>query len=132
MSSKKSPTASELQQYAGNYSEESFFKKLGKFAQRAGRKTVYYALVLYYTLMDPSTPAKYKAAIMGALGYFILPLDFLPDFFPGAGMVDDWGALVAAVAYVATAITPAIKEKARKKLGDWFGDYEQSDLGDLA
>lgn len=132
MERKKSLTAADLQKFDKDYSEKSLFKKLGKFSRRAGRKTVYYVLVLYYTLTDPKTPAKYKATIAGALGYFILPLDFLPDFIPGAGMVDDWGAVVAAVAYVATAITPEIKERAKAKLSEWFGSYEESDLGDLA
>ncbi|MBO6168710.1 MAG: DUF1232 domain-containing protein [Bacteroidales bacterium] len=132
MERKKSLTAADLQKFDKDYSEKSLFKKLGKFAKRAGRKTVYYVLVLYFTLTDPKTPAKYKATIAGALGYFILPLDFLPDFIPGAGMVDDWGAVVAAVAYVATAITPDIKARAKAKLSEWFGSYEVSDLGDLA
>ena len=47
-------------------------------------------------------------------------------------MVDDWGAVVAAVAYVATAITPEIKARAKAKLSEWFGSFEESDLGDLA
>lgn len=132
MKRKKSLTAEDLQQYDAKYSEKDLFKKFGKFAGRAGRKTVYYALVLYFTLTDPKTPAKYKATIAGALGYFILPFDFLPDLLPGAGMVDDWGALVAAVAYVATAITPEIKSRAKAKMSDWFGSFEDSDLGDLA
>ncbi len=132
MGSKKSMTAADLERYDKNYSEKSLFKKIGKFARRAGRKTVYYALVLYFTLVDPKTPAKYKATIAGALGYFILPFDFLPDLIPGAGTVDDWGALVAAVAYVATAITPDIKSKAKNKLGEWFGSWDDADLGDLA
>ena len=132
MERKKSLTAADLKKFDKDYSEKSLFKKIGKFSRRAGRKTVYYILVLYYTLTDPGTPAKYKATIAGALGYFILPLDFLPDFLPGAGMVDDWGAVVAAVAYVATAITPEIKARAKAKLSEWFGGFEESDLGDLA
>ena len=129
---KKSLTSSDLKKYTDNYSEKNFFKKIGRFAKKAGIKTVYYALVLYYTLVDPATPSKYKAIIAGALGYFILPFDLLPDFFPAAGMVDDWGALVAAVAYVITAITPEHKAKAQALLHDWFGDYDSNDLGDLA
>ncbi len=131
MERKKTPTAADLQRFDKQYSETSLFRKIGKFARRAGCKTVYYVLVLYYTLMDPKTPARYKTTIAGALGYFILPFDFLPDLLPGAGMVDDWGALLAAVAYVATAITPEIKAKAKAKLADWFGSYSEADLGDL-
>ena len=95
-------TSKDLVKYEGNYSEGAFWEKV---------KKIYYALVLYYTLTDPATPSRYKAVIMGALGYFILPFDLLPDLLPFAGLADDWAALVAAVAYVASAITPSIKEK---------------------
>ena len=59
--------------------------------------------------------------IYGALGYFVLPADAIPDFVPAAGYADDLGALVMALGTVAFYVTPAIKEKARKKLEDWFG-----------
>ncbi len=124
-------TSKDLVKYESNYSEGAFWNKVKKIASRAGIKTVYYALVLYYTLADPATPAKYKAVITGALGYFILPFDLLPDLLPFAGLADDWAALVAAVAYVASAITPSIKEKARTKVNSWFGHVEDSSLGDL-
>ena len=125
-------TSKDLIKYEGNYSEGAFWDKVKKIASKAGAKTIYYALVLYYTLMDPATPAKYKAVIMGALGYLILPYDLLPDILPFAGLADDWAALVAAVAYVASAITPEIKEKARAKVNSWFGHVDDSSLGDLA
>ena len=83
-------------------------------------------------MTDPATPAKYKAVIAGALGYFILPIDLLPDFLPFAGMADDWAALIAAVSYVASAITGIHKEKARKKLLTWFPDAGEKDFGDMA
>lgn len=128
----KNPTSGELQKYQGNYSEAAFWKKMKRFAGKAGAKAVYYALVLFYTLADPATPAKYKAVIAGALGYFILPIDLLPDFLPFAGLADDWAALIAAVSYVASAITSDHKEKARKKLLTWFPNTGESDLGDMA
>ena len=93
-------TSKDLIKYEGNYSEGAFWEKVKKIASKAGVKTIYYALVLYYTLADPATPSRYKAVIMGALGYFILPFDLLPDVLPFAGLADDWAALVAAVAYV--------------------------------
>lgn len=99
--------------------------------RKAGTKVVYYALVLFYTLKDPATPMRYKAVIAGALGYFILPLDMVPDILPFAGLADDWAALIAAVSYVFTAITPEIKEKALVKLHAWFPNVENPDLGDL-
>lgn len=130
--SDKSMTSKELTRYESQYSEEGFWKKIQKLAKKAGVKTVYYALVLYYTLTDPATPARYRAVIAGALGYLILPMDFIPDLLPFAGLADDWAALIAAVAFVAGAITPAIKARARAKLSDWFGSVADSQLGDLA
>lgn len=124
-------SSNNLPQFQKYYSEGSFWKKLQKFAKMAGAKTVYYALVLYYTLTDPATPTKYKAVIMGALGYLILPADIIPDLIPVAGLSDDWGALLAAVMYVLTAITPAIKEKAKQQLENWFGPVSKEDYGDL-
>ena len=61
--SSKNPTSNELQKYEGNYSEDAFWKKIKRVAAKAGTKVVYYALVLYYTLIDPNTPTKYKAVI---------------------------------------------------------------------
>ena len=124
--------SNELQKYKGHFNDGDFWKKLSAIAVKVGAKLVYYALVLYYTLVDPLTPAKYKAVIAGALGYMILPLDLIPDFLPFGGMVDDWAALIAAVAYVATAITPGTKAKARLKLQQWFPNAADKDLGDLA
>ena len=124
-------TSGDLQRYGDKYNEKDFWKKLGKVAGKAGVKTVYYALVLFYTLTDQNTPAKYKAIIAGALGYLILPLDVMPDFLPFTGLADDWAALIAAVAYVATAITPETKAKARLKLSQWFPNAQAQDFGDL-
>ena len=124
-------TSGDLPKYQKNYSENAFWKKLKKVASKAGAKVVYYALVLFYTLADPATPAKYKTAIAGALGYLILPLDVLPDWLPFAGLAEDWAALIAAVTYVASAITPAIKARAREKTEEWFGPLVDSQLNDL-
>ena len=124
-------TPEELTKYQNHYTENDFWLKLGTLAKKAGVKLTYYALTLYYTLTDPDTPTKYKAVIAGALGYMILPLDLVPDFLPFAGLADDWAALIAAVTYVASAITPAIKARAREKTEEWFGPIVDSQLGNL-
>ena len=113
-------TPEELVKYQENYSEDAFWDKVKMLAGKAGSKLIYNALVLYYTLMDPHTPMRYKAIIAGALGYFILPVDLVPDFLPFAGLADDWAALIAAVSYVVSAITPENKAKAREKVEAWF------------
>ena len=115
-------------QYENEYSEEKFFKKLTKYAKKIGAKLVYYALILYYVLQDPAVPAKYKAAIVGALGYFLLPIDLIPDVAIGVGYVDDMGVLVSALFTVMMHISPLVKEKAKQKMRDIFGDEIEEEL----
>ena len=67
------------------------------------------------------TPAWAKGVIYGALGYFIFPLDAIPDVVPVVGYADDLGVLTAALAMVAIHITPEIKEQGRQRLEQWFG-----------
>lgn len=104
------------------YSDERFWRKLGRFARTAGKQVVEKALILYYAAQSPQTPAWAKTAIYGALAYFILPFDAIPDFIPIAGYTDDLTTLAAAIAVVAVAITPEVKAQAKQKLKDWFGE----------
>ena len=104
------------------FTEEKFWDKLKKFAKKAGSSVVYAVLLLYYTLQKPEVPKKTKAVIIGALGYFILPVDLIPDMMLGVGFTDDLGALGIALFQVAMYIDDDIKLKAKMKLADWFGD----------
>ena len=101
--------------------EEKFWQKLKRAATKAGRETVLTALKLYYVLLDSDTPAWAKTVIVGALAYFILPTDLLPDFMPG-GYVDDFGTLLAALTSLTGSIKPEHEEQAESKLLDWFGE----------
>ncbi|MFJ7726800.1 YkvA family protein [Neobacillus sp. NPDC097160] len=112
-----------------NFSDEKFWNKLKKFGKKAGSSVVYAVLLLYFTLQKPEVPVKAKTIIIGALGYFILPFDLIPDFAVGVGYTDDLGALGVALFQVAMYIDDDIKNKAKEKLKDWFGDrVDTSDI----
>ncbi|HBH08218.1 MAG TPA: hypothetical protein DDX40_02295 [Rikenellaceae bacterium] len=111
---------SNIEQYQGNFSESGFWNKVKKVAQKAGAKVIYVALILYYELMDPNVSPKEKAIIIGALGYFILPIDLIPDAIPVAGFTDDLAALMAAYAYVKVHLTPEVRFRAQSKMSEWF------------
>lgn len=106
--------------YQSAYSEDSFWRKVAAFARGAGKKVIGPALVLYFCLRDRDTPKWVKASILGALGYFILPSDAIPDAIPFGGFSDDFVVLAAALAYLGTNIHPEHKQKAEAKLRTWF------------
>ena len=106
--------------YSSDYSDSAFWDKVKTYAKKAGENVLEPALILYYTLTDPETPAAAKATIVAALGYFISPIDVIPDITPFLGFSDDLGILAATVAALAAYIKAEHKEKAKEKLGEWF------------
>ncbi|HAO61680.1 MAG TPA: hypothetical protein DCQ90_07135 [Erysipelotrichaceae bacterium] len=114
--------------YAEAYSETKLFEKIMKFAKYAGIRVIYLALLLFYTLQQAATPKWAKSVIIGALGYFILPLDFIPDFIPVAGFSDDITALLSVLVAVALYVNEETKMKAKAKLHVWFGSYDEAKL----
>lgn len=106
--------------YSKNYDKKLFWNKVKKFASSAGKSVLEPALTLYYCARDPDTPAWAKAVIFSALGYFISPLDAIPDLVPGVGYTDDLGALASAFAMVLIHIKAEHKAQAREQLKTWF------------
>lgn len=111
-----------VDQQSPTYSEDNFWEKLRKFATQAGRQVVERALILYYAAERPETPTWAKMVIYSSLAYFILPTDAVPDFAPIIGYSDDVATLLSALTAVAMSITPEVKESARQKTQEWFGD----------
>ncbi len=70
----------------------------------------------YYCAFDRDTPRHVQAALIGALAYFILPFDIVPDMLPLLGFTDDAAVLAAAIKLVAGHITPAHRDAARRAL----------------
>ena len=66
-----------------NYNEAGFFQKLNIFARIAGHILVEKALQLYYAAESKDTPKWAKGVVMGALAYFVSPIDAIPDVIPG-------------------------------------------------
>ena len=115
-------------QYSKFYNKSSLWEKIAKYAKKAGVKLIYMALLLYYVATDPNTPAKDKAIIFAALGYFICPIDLIPDAIPVAGFSDDLAALSGACIAVANNITPEIESRAKNQLHRWCSNIDESEL----
>ncbi len=80
------------------------------------------AVAAYYCARDPETPFRVKAILMGALAYFVLPVDVVPDVLVAVGLVDDAAVLGYAYKTVAQHVRPAHRERARSVLDDLSAD----------
>jgi len=106
--------------YSTAFSDSAFWEKVKKYAKQAGATVLEPALTLYYALIDKDTSGVAKATIVAALGYFISPIDVIPDITPLVGFSDDLGILVAALAAVSSQIKDEYKEMAKDKMREWF------------
>ncbi|HLU23369.1 MAG TPA: YkvA family protein [Bacillaceae bacterium] len=109
-----------------HYSDTKFLNKLKKTGGKLAEKAIYASLVLFYALQSPEVPKKSRMLILGALGYFIFPVDLLPDFLPAVGFTDDAFIIIAAFGKLIGAINEETKEKARKRMEKWFGKPNKS------
>ncbi|MBV34022.1 MAG: hypothetical protein CMP47_00905 [Rickettsiales bacterium] len=115
MKTTKKQIKPQLQKASRFYSDKGFWNKISKFAKKATFEALEKVLILYYCFKDPATPAKEKSIILAALGYFIMPIDAIPDILPG-GLVDDLSVLTIAIAKVTKSISDWHIEQARRKL----------------
>jgi uncharacterized membrane protein YkvA (DUF1232 family) len=82
-------------------------------------------LAAYYCAFDGQTPRHVQAALLGAIAYFVLPFDFVPDLLPVLGFTDDAAILATALRMVATHITPEHREAARTALARGLDDSDE-------
>jgi uncharacterized membrane protein YkvA (DUF1232 family) len=73
-------------------------------------------IAAHYCAFDHQTPVHVKAALIGAIAYFVLPADVIPDVLPIVGYTDDAAMLAAAIRLVAQHITPDHRVAARQTL----------------
>lgn len=88
--------------------------------KRVGRRLPFAEnlLAAYYCTLDPATPSRVRLVLLGAIAYFVLPVDAMPDFLPFLGFADDAALLMAAISQVAGSITDSHREQARAALDD--------------
>ena len=96
------------------YVRRGFWKKVRRFAA-----TLPFAedlLAAYYCAFDRQTPRHVQAALFGALAYFVLPFDVIPDMMPVLGFTDDAAVLATALKLVASHIRPEHRAAAKRAI----------------
>ena len=111
-----------VQGYEQNYSEPRFWNKINRYGKVAGSSIVYHALLLWYIATKDSTPVPVKLLILGGLGYFIAPIEVIPDFLVGLGYGDDAALLMGIFSSVMMHIDDDSKSKAKARVKELFGD----------
>jgi uncharacterized membrane protein YkvA (DUF1232 family) len=76
-------------------------------------------LAAYYCAFDQATPLQVKMALIGALAYFVLPFDAIPDVLPVLGFTDDAAVLASTIKLVASHIRPEHRMVAKTKLAEF-------------
>lgn len=102
---------------------ESFWRKVRRHAGKL--PFLDEAIAGYYAAVDPATPLSAKSVLFGALAYFVLPIDMLPDFIASLGFTDDAAVIFAAVKTVGS----QIKDHHRTRARAWLSNNSERDAG---
>lgn len=114
--------------FAKYFSESKLVDKLQKTAKAAGATVLYPAMLLWKLFQSDNVPAGKKTLIIGALGYFILPIDLIPDALIGTGFADDAAALMACLKAVLENITTNVSTEVKEDLHNLMGDFDENSL----
>src|ERR1700712_3777829 len=97
---------------------ESVRRRFWRKMKRGGAKLPFAEdlLAAYYCRFDKQAPRHVQAALLGAIAYFVLPFDLVPDMLPVLGFTDDAAVLATAIRMVAGHITPEHRDAARTAL----------------
>ena len=96
--------------------EKTFWRKMKNSVKKAGEEIAVMGIKSWLAMVDSNTSVRHKAILGGALAYFVLPTDMVPDVLAGVGFTDDMAALTLAANSVGNAITDEHEEQAREKL----------------
>ena len=91
-----------------------FWPKLGRVASRIPFADQ--VVAVYYAARDPETPMAAKGIMLGALAYFVMPLDAIPDVLAGIGFTDDAAVITAVIATLGANVRKKHREAAEKAL----------------
>ena len=117
----------EATSYSKYYDDKRFWRKVRRIAQKVGGSVLKPVLLLFYMMKSDAVSLKDKAYIVGALGYFVLPIDIVPDFLAGLGYTDDLAVITLLIKYLKDNITPEIEMRVDAKIRDLMETKEEQE-----
>jgi uncharacterized membrane protein YkvA (DUF1232 family) len=73
-------------------------------------------LAAYFCAIDRDTPTYVRGVLLGAVAYFVLPADMIPDLLVPLGFTDDASVIAAALTAVGSHLQPRHRDQARDRL----------------
>lgn len=88
--------------------EEEVEERLWEKIERVGKKINFAKdiMALYRYMKDSNVPWYRKSIVVGALVYFISPIDAIPDIAPLVGYLDDLGVIMAVLKFMGNELIP--------------------------
>lgn len=94
--------------------ERQFWRKLGRVLARVPFAEDLVAA--WYCAKDPATPTHVRALLWGAVAYFILPMDLVPDYLVGMGFTDDAAVIAMVISLLGRWVAPAHRAAAKARI----------------
>lgn len=86
---------------------------------------------MYNAFRNDETPSWAKNIIIGALGYFLSPIDVIPDLSPFLGYTDDLGILSFGLVTIACYINEEVRSKSVDQLRKFFGKVDDDIIAEV-
>lgn len=112
----------------GVFNTDKLWSWINRYTGTLGQKLVYSILLLFYAYKRSDTPSWAKNIIIGAIAYFVSPIDSIPDLTPFLGLTDDIGVLSFGLVSIACYINEEVREKALIKLHSFFDDVDPESI----
>lgn len=107
---------------------EKTMQYIQQWFYKMGIQVVYASLLLFFAFRSKATPGWAKNIIIGALAYFVSPIDGIPDLSPFLGFTDDLGVMSFALVAIACYIDKPVRQRAKIELRRLFKNYKEEEL----
>lgn len=94
--------------------ERQFWRKLGRML--AYIPFADDLVAAWYCALDSGTPAHVRALLWGAVAYFILPVDVVPDYLIAVGFTDDAAVIAMVMTLLGRHVAPSHRAAAKDRL----------------
>jgi len=98
----------------GYFSGKDLLAKVDSLSGGQCCELIRHALTLYVLLQSDTTVVATRLVIMSALGYFICPVDAIPDVLPIVGYSDDLAILTALLCQLDVLVNADVKKEVNR------------------